>query len=80
MNAEANDLGARFYQEMGSDPGQRIGELVREALQSYAGTDRERASLVNVYNLLGDPALLLKQPDAPPPGGGPDAALERFAG
>jgi hypothetical protein len=71
MNAEAIVLGARFYSEHSSAPDERVGEIVRRSLEAYAGADRER-SLLNVYNLFGDPALLFKPPD-PAPGGGPDA-------
>jgi hypothetical protein len=70
-NTEANGLGARFYQEMASAPGERLGEVVRRALGAHARVNPE-SSLVNVYNLLGDPALVLKPPEAAEPGG-PDA-------
>jgi hypothetical protein len=70
-NTEANILGARFYQEMAIAPGERLGEVVRRALAAHARVNPE-SSLVNVYNLLGDPALVLKPPEAAEPGG-PDA-------
>jgi hypothetical protein len=70
-NAEANVLGARFYQEMASAPRERLGEIVRRAVAAHARAN-PASSLVNVYNLLGDPALVLKSPEAAEPGG-PDA-------
>jgi hypothetical protein len=77
-NAEAVVLGARFYSEHSSAPQERVGEIVRRSLLAYAGADRER-SLLNVYNLLGDPALLFKTPD-PVTGGGPDGLQRRGRG
>jgi hypothetical protein len=74
-NAEAIVLGARFYSEHSSAPDERVGEIVRRSLQAYAAADRER-SLLNVYNLFGDPALLFKPPDHVP-GGGPDGLQPR---
>jgi hypothetical protein len=73
LNADAGDLGRRFYQALAGDPNLRLGEAVTQALRSYAASDRER-SLLSVYNLLGDPALRLKAPAVPDAG---DGAVDR---
>ena len=64
-NHEAIALGALFYSNVAGTPGATVGELARATLESYAGSGNE-PSLVNVYNLLGDPALILKAPEARP--------------
>ena len=68
MNHEAGALGALFYANLAGTPGATVGDLARATLKSYAGSGNE-PSLVSVYTLLGDPALILKAPDtaAPPP-------------
>jgi hypothetical protein len=72
-HAEARDLGAAFLRELGRPPGERverIGDAIRRALQAHAVAGG-LATLLDVYNLLGDPALLVKRPPpASTPGGG----------
>ncbi len=71
LNAEANALGARFYATLAGKPGSRVGDLVNDTLRAYAASGDE-PSLVSVYNLLGDPALVMKppaSPASPPPSG-----------
>ncbi len=61
IDFDASALGASFYSSLAARPGARIGELVEEALRAYAASGRDR-SLVRVYNLLGDPGIVLKVP------------------
>lgn len=70
FNAATSDLGDRFFRNMDLAHGQRLGDAVNRALASYHAIGNQ-ANLVDVYTLLGDPALLLKAaPPAPPQPGG----------
>jgi hypothetical protein len=69
FQAESRELGERFYRELGRAG--RLGEAVLAALRAYAAAGG-LPEQTGVYNLLGDPALVVKGP-APaevPPGGG----------
>ena len=71
FQAESRELGERFYRELGRSAGTRLGEAIVTALRAYAKAGG-LPELTDVYNLLGDPALVVKGP-APrevPPGGG----------
>ena len=67
-NAQAGKLGKDFLTALGA--GSRLGEAVLAAARKNAAAGLR--GLVDIYNLLGDPALLVKvpQPPAPPGGGG----------
>lgn len=69
-NAAVQDLGDWFFRGLDAVPGARLGEVANRALRGYAALG-SLANLVDIYTLLGDPALLLKEPPAPaiPPTG-----------
>ncbi len=78
-DSEARALGRRFYAGMNANPTTPIGELVREAVRSFTPSASDR-TLGSVYNLLGDPAVVLKSPEgppAPPPGPSPSSSSRR---
>lgn len=74
IDVDARTLGERFFARLAAKPSTPVGELILGAVRSYAAPGRD-PSLVRVYNLLGDPAVVLKTPPTatappPPPGGG----------
>jgi hypothetical protein len=56
---ESVDLGSRFLEQLGDDAPRRLGQLVLRAFQAYdeAGGNPE---LLETFQLLGDPALVLR--------------------
>jgi hypothetical protein len=72
FHAEARELGERFYRELGRPGGGRLGEAVVAALRAYAAAGG-LAEMTDLYNLLGDPALVVKRPPPAevPPGAEP---------
>jgi hypothetical protein len=84
--ATAKLLGQRFYLALARGQaagGVRLGDVIQSALHEFAaaagsgGLDGSGSAseLVNIYELLGDPGLLVKG-TPPPPGGGVPAARE----
>ena len=69
IHGEARMLAARFYEAVDAGRPARLGDLVREAAARYAGAGGNLAML-DIYVLMGDPALLWKAapPVVPPPG------------
>ena len=57
-NHAAEALGSEFFVEVFQNGQARLGDAVVEALRSYAATG-EIATLVEIYTLIGDPALRL---------------------
>ena len=63
-------LGQEFYLELGRGQGtspQRLGDVIQRTLRDFAAAGGN-PDVLRIYELLGDPALLVK-PGAPPPGG-----------
>jgi Peptidase family C25 len=65
VDQDALVLGGRFFSGLAARPDAPIGDIVRDALRSYGGAGRD-PSLGRVYNLLGDPGLVLKGPPPVP--------------
>lgn len=67
-NVAVRELGKSFFARLGSGSEVRLGDAVLAALRHGAAGGSRR--IADVYNLLGDPALVLKAPEpASPPGG-----------
>jgi hypothetical protein len=72
-------LGQQFYLELGRGQGtspQRLGDVIQRTLRDFAAAGGN-PDVLRIYELLGDPALLVK-PGAPPPAsaGGNSSARE----
>ncbi len=69
FHAEAQSLAGRLYRRTADLGSARLGDLVLAAYREYfeRGGDPE---LLDIYNLLGDPALRVVVPTPPPPVGG----------
>jgi hypothetical protein len=67
----AKVLGERFYLELGQAPakGLRLGEVVDRTLADYAAT-ASAPDLLDIYLLMGDPALVVKGAPVQPAGSG----------
>ncbi|HEY6322393.1 MAG TPA: C25 family cysteine peptidase [Thermoanaerobaculia bacterium] len=64
-------LGQKFYLELGRGQGtspQRLGDVIQRTLRDFAAAGGN-PDVLRIYELLGDPALLVK-PGAPPAAGG----------
>jgi hypothetical protein len=71
-------LGRTFYLELGRSQGtgpQRLGDVIQRTLRDFAAAGGN-PDVLRIYELLGDPALLVKPGAPPPPGGGSSAARE----
>jgi hypothetical protein len=66
-HGEARQLAEAFYRS--SEPGVRLGDSVVRALREYGGLGGD-SRMLDIYNLLGDPSLLVRRGPAPAPGGG----------
>jgi hypothetical protein len=72
LHAEAETLGAAFFRFFEPDVPTRVGDAIVAALTDYAGAGAVK-SMLDIYALLGDPAvsLTIHAPEEPePPGGG----------
>jgi len=71
VHNEAQLLAERFYRHLGDTDGARLGDVVLRALQDFQGLGGSKA-MIQIYNLLGDPALRVRRPTPGPgsPGGG----------
>ncbi|HXO20323.1 MAG TPA: C25 family cysteine peptidase [Thermoanaerobaculia bacterium] len=71
VNAEAGLLGERLFRLIAEPGAAPLGDLVLQALQDYQSRGGT-TSMIEIYNLLGDPALRLKRaaPSAVAPSGG----------
>ena len=59
LNSQALDLGKSFYQAYFEKQGQTLGEIVLHALNK-SKYDGVSGYIIDIYNILGDPALQLK--------------------
>ena len=59
-NEEAKILGSGFFGAVFQDGEYVLGDAILRALEGYARTDDNERYMLDVYNLLGDPALQLK--------------------
>jgi len=59
LNSQALDLGKSFYQAYFEKQGQTLGEIVLHALNK-SKDDGVSGYILDIYNILGDPALQLK--------------------
>ena len=62
-------LAESFYRSTSDITNPLLGDRILRALGEFRGLGGD-ASLLDIYNLLGDPALRLRQPPAPAPAGG----------
>jgi hypothetical protein len=67
VHSEAQLLAERFYRHLGDTDGARLGDLILRALQDFQSLGGSK-SMIQIYNLLGDPALRVRRP-TPGPGG-----------
>ncbi|MES1243153.1 MAG: C25 family cysteine peptidase [Acidobacteriota bacterium] len=67
-HGEARQLAEIFYR-LSSEPGDRLGDSVIRSLREYGGLGGDERML-DIYNLLGDPSLLVRRGPAPAEGGG----------
>jgi Peptidase family C25 len=71
-------LGQQFYLELGRGQGtspQRLGDVIQRTLRDFAAAGGN-PDVLRVYELLGDPALLVKPGVPPPAGSGGGSARE----
>jgi hypothetical protein len=73
-------LGQKFYLELGRGQGassQRLGDVIQRSLRAFAAAGGD-TDMLRIYELLGDPALLVK-PGVPPAaaGGGSGSGSSR---
>lgn len=66
---ESKALGERFYLELVKPGGERVGEAIRRSLAAYIESGG-LPEVLDLYNLLGDPALRVKSPAPAPVTGG----------
>ena len=66
VHSEAQLLAERFYRHLGDTDGARLGDLILRALQDFQSLGGSK-SMIQIYNLLGDPALRVRRP-TPGPG------------
>jgi len=59
LNAEARLLGGEFLQALFNGPPMALGDAVNQAMDAYAARSRQ-GYMLDIYNLLGDPALQLR--------------------
>ena len=59
MNDEAKILDEEFFFSAFQDGEKVLGEVVLRALEAYSDRGKERF-ILDVYNLLGDPALVIR--------------------
>ena len=59
-NSQAEQLGENFMASLGGPGPQRLGDLILNAIDDFAGSYAGR-KLANEYVLFGDPAMILKQ-------------------
>lgn len=69
VNAAAGELAERFYRLLGEPGADRLGDLILLSLKDFSALGGDD-SLLDLYNLLGDPALRLRRAPAPPPASG----------
>jgi hypothetical protein len=68
-NAFSRLLAESFYRSTSDITNPLLGDRILRALGEFRGLGGD-SSLIDIYNLLGDPALRLRQPPAPAPAGG----------
>jgi hypothetical protein len=61
VHNEAQLLAERFYRHLGDPDGARLGDLILRALRDFQGLGGS-TSMIQIYNLLGDPALRVRHP------------------
>ncbi|MEA2691665.1 MAG: hypothetical protein QOJ16_1052, partial [Acidobacteriota bacterium] len=69
VHSEAQLLAERFYRHLGDTDGARLGDLILRALQDFQSLGGSK-SMIQIYNLLGDPALRVRRPTPGPAGPG----------
>lgn len=69
FHPEARGLAERLYRRSSDLGGERLGDLILGAYREYFERGGD-PGLLNIYNLLGDPALKVVMPPPPPPVGG----------
>lgn len=74
FHPEGKELARLFYLALANPANHRLGDAMREALTRYAQGQAVAATL-DLYTLLGDPAVLLK-PVAPEPPAGPTSTVK----
>jgi hypothetical protein len=67
VHNEAQLLAERFYRHLGDPDGARLGDVILRALRDFQSLGGS-TSMIQIYNLLGDPALRVRHP-TPGPGG-----------
>jgi hypothetical protein len=65
LHNEAQLLAERFYRHLGDTDGARLGDLILRALQDFQSLGGSK-SMIQIYNLLGDPALRVRRPTPAP--------------
>ena len=68
VQPEGEELAKLFYQALANPANARLGDAVQQALSRYAGLPGLQETL-QLYTVLGDPALVLKQIVPPAPSG-----------
>ncbi len=61
VHSEAQLLAEHFYRHLGDPDQPRLGDVVLRALQDFTTLGGSK-SMIQIYNLLGDPALRVRQP------------------
>jgi hypothetical protein len=62
-HGEARQLAEIFYR-LSSEPGGRLGDSVLGSLREYSGLGGD-SRMLDIYNLLGDPTLLVRRSPVP---------------
>ncbi|HTQ78734.1 MAG TPA: C25 family cysteine peptidase, partial [Thermoanaerobaculia bacterium] len=61
VHSEAQLLAERYYRHLGDPDAARLGDIVQRALADFKSLGGDPA-MIEIYDLLGDPALLLRRP------------------
>jgi hypothetical protein len=75
VHPEGRSLAQYFYSALGTSTSVRLGDAMRQALSRYAASGGISETL-ELYTLLGDPAVLLKPIIPAPPTGGPSSPIQ----
>jgi hypothetical protein len=75
LHNEAQLLAERFYRHLGDPASPRLGDLVLGALREFQSRGGSK-SMIQIYNLLGDPALRLRRPTPGPGTPGPGSTTK----
>lgn len=69
FHGEARKLAEIFYRQASSPAGGRLGDWILQSMKDF-GAQGGDEGMLDIYNLLGDPTLVVRRGPAPAPAGG----------